>query len=167
MTARSGASRDDEETVRPAGRGGVSLQRLRTGELIALAGAIAIIVSLFEGWYETPSGQLDAWDTFGPAVVLLLAAACAALALVASTVAERTPALPVAIGVWSVLLGVPAVIAAVVRALERPDHATAVSAGVWLALGGAVAILAGSWQALRDERTSRYPPARPEPRPAP
>ena len=167
MTAPSGASRDGDTAVRGPGRGGPSLRRLRTGELIALAGAIAIIVSLFEGWYETPARQLDAWDTFGPGVVLLLVAACAALALVASTVAERTPALPVALGVWSVLLGVPAVIAAVVRALERPHHATAASAGVWLALGGAVAILTGSWQVLRDERTSRYPPARPEPRPAP
>ena len=31
---------------------------------------------------KAPSATLDAWDTFGPAVVLLLAAACAALALV-------------------------------------------------------------------------------------
>jgi hypothetical protein len=37
-------------------------------------------------------------------------------------------------------------------------------AGAWLALVGAVLILAGSWQSMRDERTSRYPPATPEPR---
>jgi len=57
MTAPSGASRDGDAAVRGPGRGGASLRRLRTGELIALAGAIAIIVSLFEGWYETPAGS--------------------------------------------------------------------------------------------------------------
>jgi len=145
----------------------VSLRRLRSGELLALAGAIGIIVSLFQRWYESPAGALDAWNTFGPGVVLLLLATCAALALAASTLTERTPALPVALGVWSVLLALPAVIAAVVRALERPDHATAASVGVWLALGGSVAILAGAWQALRDERTSRYRPAHPPARSLP
>jgi hypothetical protein len=143
----------------------VSLGRLRSGELLALAGAISIIVSLFERWYESPSGDLDAWDTFGPGVVLLLAATCVALALAATTLTERTSALPIAVSVCAVPLGLAAVIAAVVRSLERPDHATAASVGVWLALGGAIAILAGAWQALRDERTSQYPSAHPPPRP--
>jgi hypothetical protein len=63
-----------------------------------------------------------------------------------------------------VLLGSIGVIAALVRALERPDHATEVCFGAWLALAGAVVILAGAWQVLRDERPSLYKPARPEPR---
>jgi uncharacterized membrane protein HdeD (DUF308 family) len=145
----------------------MSLRRVRVGELLALLGAACVIVSLFEPWYEGALGQLDAWDTFGPAVVLLMAAACAALALVLSNLAERSPALPVSLAVWSVLLGLIAVIAAVVRVLERPDHATSLCAGAWLALAGAVAILAGAWQSLRDERTSAYEPASPEPRPRP
>jgi drug/metabolite transporter (DMT)-like permease len=145
----------------------MSVRRLRAGELLALVGAASVIVSLLEPWYEGPLGSLDAWDTFGPAVVLLLAAVSAALALVLSTLTERSPALPVSMAVWSVLLGLIAVIAAVVRVLERPDHATSLCVGAWLALGGAVAILAGAWQSLRDERTSLYEPARPEPRPRP
>ncbi|HUB72616.1 MAG TPA: hypothetical protein VL979_01100 [Solirubrobacteraceae bacterium] len=143
------------------------LRRLRVGELTALAGAILVIVSLLERWYEGPAGELDAFDTFGPGVVLLLAALCAALAMVLSALTERSPALPVSTAVWSVLLGLLAVIAMVVRALERPDHATEACLGVWLALAGAVAILAGAWLALRDERPSLYPPARPAPRPRP
>jgi drug/metabolite transporter (DMT)-like permease len=141
--------------------------RLRVGELLALVGAGCVIASLFEPWYEGALGQLDAWDTFGAAVVLLIAAACAALALALSTLMERSPALPVSLAVWGVLLGLIAVIAAIVRVLERPDHATSLCVGAWLALAGAVAILAGSWQSLRDERTSMYPPAAPEPRPRP
>lgn len=145
----------------------MSLRRLRAGELLALAGAACVIASLFEPWYENAAGKLDVWDTFGPAVVLLLAASCAALALVLSVLTERSVALSVASGVWSVVLGLPAVAAAVVRALERPDQATSVCAGTWLALAGAVAILAGAWQSLRDERPSLYEPASPEPRPRP
>jgi len=145
----------------------VNLRWLRAGELLAAAGAVLAIVSLFEPWYEGPSGTLDAWDTFGPAVVLLLAAICAALALVVTTVTERTTAVPVAVGVWCVLLALIGLIATVVRALELPDHATTRCAGVWLALAGTVLMLAGAFLALRDERPSRYEPTAPEPQPEP
>jgi drug/metabolite transporter (DMT)-like permease len=143
------------------------VRRLRLGELLALVGAVCVIVSLFVRSYEAPAGDLTAWNTFGPGVVLLLAAVCAALAVVISALTERSPALPVSTAVWCVLLGLLAVIAALVRALERPDHATSVCYGVWLALAGAIAILAGAWQVLRDERPSMYRPARPDPRPRP
>jgi hypothetical protein len=145
----------------------VSLRRLRAGELLAAAGAACVIVALLEPWYQGPAGKLDAWDTFGPAVLLLLVAAGAALALVLSTLTERSAAVPVAIAVWSVPIGLVAVIAGVVRLLERPQHATEVCAGAPLALAGAVAILLGAWLSLRDERPSRYQPAAPDPRPVP
>jgi peptidoglycan/LPS O-acetylase OafA/YrhL len=138
-----------------------SLKRVRAGELLALAGAVCVIVSLFLRWYESPSGTLDAWSTFGPAVALLMVAAGAALALVLGTLTERSTAVPVAAAVWSVLFGLVAVIAALVRLLERPDHATSLCGGPWLALAGALAILAGGWQSLRDERRSSYEPAAP------
>jgi hypothetical protein len=143
------------------------LRRLRSGELLALAGAICVIVSLFVRSYETPLGDLDAWSTFGPGVVLLLAAVCAALAMVLSAVTERSTALPVSTAVWCVPLGLLGVVAALVRVLERPDHASSGCIGVWLSLAGAIAILLGAWQVLRDERPSMYTPARPEPRPRP
>jgi len=143
------------------------LRNLRAGELLALAGAICVIVSLFVRSYEAPAGDLDAWNTFGPGVALLLAGVCAALAMVISALTERSPALPVSTAVWCVLLGLVAVIAALVRALERPEHATSVCLGAWLALAGAAAILIGAWLVLRDERPSLYRPARPEPRPRP
>jgi len=144
-----------------------SLKRVRSGELLALAGAVLVIVSLLEPWYEGPAGTLDAWGTFGPAVVLLMLAAAIALALLGATLTERSTAVPVAVAVWGVLFGLVAVIAAVVRLLERPDHATSLCAGGWLALAGAVAILGGAWQSLRDERTSLYEPAAPASRPPP
>jgi drug/metabolite transporter (DMT)-like permease len=145
----------------------VSLKRLRGGELLGLAGAICLIVALFEPWYEGPIGKLDAWDTFGGAVILLLAALFAALAMVFSALTERSTALPVSTAVWCVLLGFIGVIAAIIRVIERPDHASSLCIGAWLGLAGAVAILTGAWQVLRDERPSMYEPMRVEPRPRP
>jgi fatty acid desaturase len=94
----------------------------------------------------------------------LILAAVAALALLLATIAEHTPALPVAAAVWGVLFGLIGVVAAIVRVLERPDHATSLCAGAWLALVGAVMVLLGAWQSIRDERTSQYEPAMPETR---
>ncbi|HEX7609420.1 MAG TPA: hypothetical protein VF380_01995 [Solirubrobacteraceae bacterium] len=145
----------------------MSVRRLRVGELTGLAGSICVIVSLLEPWYESPIGQLDAWDTFGPGIVLILAALCASLAMVVSALTERSTALPVATAVWCVLLGLIAVIAAVVRVLERPDHASSLCAGAWLALVGSALILIGAWLALRDERPAMYERATPVPRPRP
>jgi prepilin signal peptidase PulO-like enzyme (type II secretory pathway) len=145
----------------------MSLKRIRLGELIALIGAACVIVALTLPWYETLEGKLDAWSTFGPAVVLLMLGALAALVLAVATMTERSPALPVAAAVWSTLFGILAATAAVVRVLERPDNAVSLCAGAWLALAGAVLVLVGSWQAMRDERTGLYSPAEPEPRKPP
>lgn len=145
----------------------MSLRRLRLGELLALAGAICVIVSMFVPSYNGPASTLDAWDTFGGAVVLLLAAAAAALAMVVSALTERSAALPVSTGVWCVPLGLIGTIAALARVFERPDGAGSTCVGVWLALAGALMILIGAWHSIGDERPSLYRPARPKPRPRP
>lgn len=144
------------------------MSRLRGGELLCLLGAIAVTVSLILPWYQSPIGNLDLWDTFGPGAALLLAALAAALATVTAALTERqSTAPPVSTAVWCVLLGLIGSIAAIVRVLERPEHASALCGGAWFGLGGALGILVGAWLVLRDERPSRYPPARPEPRPLP
>jgi hypothetical protein len=146
----------------------MSLSKVRVGELLALAGAACVIVSLLVPYYEGPTtGTLTIWDTFGPAAALLLAATAAGLCLFATTLTERSTALPVVATVWAIPLGLAGVISAIVRLLERPNHATAVCSGAWLALAGTVAILGGAWQAIRDERRSRYTSASPAPRPRP
>jgi hypothetical protein len=139
----------------------------RAGESIALLGAVCVAVSLALRWYQTPAGSLSAWDTFGAAVVLLMLAALAAIALMAATLFERTPAVPVAAAVWAIVFGLIGTVAAIVRVLERPHGATSLCPGAWLGLAGALLVLCGSWLSIRDERTGRYPPAGPEPRTPP
>jgi drug/metabolite transporter (DMT)-like permease len=144
------------------------VSRLRLGEVTALIGAGALIASLFVRHYENAAGNLSIWDTFGPAAALLLSAICGALMMVVAALSERdSPALPVSTAVWSVLLGLLGFVAALIRVFERPEHATMACIGVWLALAGATLVLIGSWWTVRDERPSRYPPARPQPRPQP
>jgi hypothetical protein len=146
----------------------MSLGKARGGDVLAFAGALCVVVSLLLPWYEgSSSGALDAWNTFGPSVVLLIAAAASALAMFLSALVERSTARAVAAGVWAIPLGLAGLIAALVRVLERPDHATGLCAGPWLAFAGALAILAGAWRSVGDERGALYPPADPEPRPRP
>ncbi len=146
----------------------MSIGKARFGDMLAFAGALLVVVSLLLAWYEgSSSGTLDAWDTFGLAVALIVVAAASALAMFVSAVAERSTALAVTASVWAVPLGLAGAIAAVVRLLERPDHATGLCAGPWLAFAGTLAILAGAWASVHDERGSLYPPAEPEPRPRP
>jgi hypothetical protein len=145
----------------------MKITRLRLGELMVLVGVVGLVVALTLPWYENLEGKLDAWDTFGFGVALLVLAAAVGFVLVLATVTERSTALPVSAAVWGVFFGLLGVVAAIVRVLERPQHAYTLCAGAWVALAGAVLILAGSWQSLRDERTGLYPPAAPEPRDPP
>lgn len=141
--------------------------RLRAGELLALGGTVCIAVALGLSWYQTPTGNVDAWATFGLAVALLLLAALAGLSLAVATLAERSTAVPVAAAVWCTLFGLLGCIGGLVRLLERPDHASSLCAGPWLGFAGAILVLAGGWQSLRDERIGRYDSPEIEPRQAP
>lgn len=141
--------------------------RLRFGELLALAGAIALLVLMFLPWYRGATGGLTAWDEFGVVDVLMLIAVAAALFLALATVTERTTALPVAAAVWTTLWGIVATLAIAFRLLDQPGDSLGLCPAAWLALLSAFAIAAGGWQSMRDERTELYPPAEPEPRAPP
>lgn len=145
----------------------MNLTRLRLGELLALGGAVALVVLSFLPWYHSPTGDLSAWDVFGVTDVLIVIAVVPALALAVVNVTERSPALPVLVEVFAVVLALPACVAIAVRLLDKPDHATSLAPASWLSLIAALAIFAGSWQAMRDEHHDLYEPVDPPPRPAP
>jgi hypothetical protein len=152
------------------------LTRLRSGEIVAGLGAVALFVSLFLDWFEVDH---SGWDSLGwLALIPLVIAVVLGLAMVVATAMERTPALPLAIGVATVPWSLLAVLAIVVRLIAQPgpNAEVAVRWPAYLGLAGALAILIGAWRALADERTDtaearaqteRALSVRGEPRPVP
>jgi ABC-type transport system involved in cytochrome c biogenesis permease subunit len=130
--------------------------RLRSGEIVAGLGPLALLVSLFLRWFEGPEVGENGWGSLGWLALLPLVAAIAGgLALAVATAAERTPALPLAIGVLTVPWALLAVLAVLVRLVAQPgpDAFVDVRWPAYLGLAGAVAILVGAWRAIGDERT--------------
>jgi hypothetical protein len=145
----------------------MELRRLRLGELLALAGAIALLVAMFLPWYRGAAGGLTAWDEFGVVDVLIVIAVAVALFLAVATATERSTALPVAAAVWTTVWGIIATLAIALRLLDQPGDSLGLRAAAWVALVAALAIAAGGWHSMSDERTELYEPAEPEPRAPP
>ena len=152
------------------------LTRLRSGEIVAGLGVVALLVALFLPWFGgepltyAPVGELPSdfaeqresgWAALGwLALVPLVATIALGIALVVTTVFERTPAVPLAIGVMTVPWALLAVLAILVRLIAQPglgigvaDVYVQVRWPAYLGLAGVVAVLAGAWRALADERT--------------
>jgi hypothetical protein len=151
----------------------VSVGRLRGGELLAGAGAVVLVVSLFVDWFGGGAGDVSGWDSLGWVVLALaaLAVACAAW-LVVATAADRPVTQVVAADVTAAVIGPIAFVTLALRALvfQPGDNAqTTIRYGAWIGLAGAAVLVIGAWWALADERTdapeSAYVP--PAPRPAP
>jgi hypothetical protein len=145
----------------------VNLRRLRSGERLALAGAIALAVLLGFRWFllSTPDARIGAHESgirsLGwLAALILLAAIVAALAMVFASVTQRAAAIPVIGAVLTAALGALAVLAIAVRLILQPglgvDAGNAdvdVNLPAILGLISALAIAAGGWRAVADERT--------------
>jgi hypothetical protein len=149
----------------------LSIGRLRGGELLAGAGAVTLLVSLFLDW-AGPAGE-SGWDVLGWLVLALVVIAllCAAV-LVVLTAADRPVTHIVAAAVVTATVAPIALLALALRALvfqPGPNEVATVEYGAWIGLAGAALLTVGAWWSLADERTdapeSAYVP--PAPRPAP
>jgi hypothetical protein len=145
----------------------VKLSRLRSGERLALVGAVGLAVLLGLDWFflSTPDARIGAHESgirslgwF--ATLLLLAAIVATLAMVFAAVTQRAAALPVIGAVLTTFLGIFATLAVLTRLVLQPG--LGVDAGnadveielpAYLGLLATLAIAAGGWRALADERT--------------
>jgi hypothetical protein len=132
----------------------LDLRRLRPAELLALLTGVLLAVSLFLPWFDFPGGRENAWNALSFTEVPAAAAALAAIALVAVTLAQRSPALPVAVAVLTTVLGFIAVVVVGLRTLALPDMALGRCYGLWLGLAGSLGVLAAGWLSMRDERPS-------------
>ena len=128
------------------------LRRMRPAELWALIGAAALAVALFEPWFEISGVRRDAWDAVTVTAVLAALSAAGALALAAVTVTQRSPSLPLAAAVATVLLAFVSTVLIAVGAASPPALETARCFGLWLGLAGSLGVLASAWLSLRDER---------------
>jgi hypothetical protein len=171
----------------------VSVGRLRSGELLAGAGAVALFILLFLDWFQPeirppvvetsgrvvgPELHLSGWTSLGfVMLVLLLVVLVLAVWLAASTLFAASVSQPVAAGVLLSAVSVVAFVALVVRVtilqpglgVGLPDDAVEVQLPAYLGLVAMLVIVVGGWRSMADERTdapeSAYtpPPARPAP----
>ncbi|MEA2298733.1 MAG: hypothetical protein QOF77_1669 [Solirubrobacteraceae bacterium] len=138
----------------------LDFHRLRAGELLALPGGLLLAVSMFLPWYRFASGNLDAFSAFTVVDFLIAPAAVAAPALTWVTLTRTSPALPVAMAVWTGLLGLIASLAIALRLVFAPAGSSGTCAGVWLGLAGALLVALAGWLAINDERPARGVPVK-------
>ena len=150
--------------------------RLRPADLVAGAGGLALLASLFLHWYGGEvlvtggpplRAESTAWQAFSVADVVLALLALVPLALVFFQATRQSPALPVLFSVLSTLAGLIATLVIVFRLLDRPGPNDEVEAGAWLGLLAALVIGAGGWRSTRDERMPGHPAPAIEHQPAP
>jgi hypothetical protein len=130
----------------------IDFRRLRPAELLALGMGVLLAVSLFLPWYQLPGGREDAWSALTVAEVPAALAALVAIALVAATLVQRSPALPVALAVWTTALGLVSVLVLAVRTAVLPGMATDRCYGLWLALAASIGVVLAGCLSMRDER---------------
>jgi hypothetical protein len=166
----------------------VTLRRLRAGEWLAAAGAIALVAVLFLEWFEErlparvseTAGRFvradpgaSGWSSLGWLLVVLLVVVVAlAVWLVVATAGDASVSQPVMAAVLLSALAPLVLVALAIRvtvAQPGADDTMAVQAGGYLGLAALALVVAGAWRAIADERTgapeSAYAP--PPPRPAP
>ncbi len=141
--------------------------RLRDGEWIAGAGAVALLVALFLGWYSGAS----AWQAFSVLDVVLALVALLALALVLAQATRESPSVPVALSVLTAVAGTLATLFVLYRILDQPgpNDAVEVEAGAWIGLVAAALVAVGGGRSLRVEAIpgAARPPVEDLPAPAP
>jgi hypothetical protein len=164
------------------------MENLRTGEKIAGAAGVLLLVIMFVfNWFNV-SGEVgglegstgvNAWEAFSVIDIVLFITAVAAIALAVVSATQTQVNLPVAMSALVAGLGVLATILVLIRIIDPPnlnvpdvdlleDLGVSIgrSIGVWLGLIASAAIAYGGWQAMQEDGPaipSGHPTSRPEP----
>jgi hypothetical protein len=160
----------------------VELSRLRTADLVAGVGGVALLVTLFLTWYSAGGSasfggreiqvslNLTAWEAFSITDVILALTALSGIGLAVLTASRRSPALPVAAGVITTTLGALATLLVLYRILNQPgpNEFVEVKFGAFLGFLSVLAVAVGGCRAIRDEEGEDAPvPTDVRPAPAP
>jgi hypothetical protein len=138
----------------------VDLRRLRVGEWVTALAGVALLVSLSLPWYRTcvPGGGCDeeitGWQALAVNDIVFALLALAAIALVAVTAMQPTPAISIAYEALLFLVSLVGGVLALVRLFSLPEAAAGRAFGLWIGLAGAIGITFGAAIAMRDERLS-------------
>jgi hypothetical protein len=144
----------------------MDLSRLRIGELVAGAAAVALLVALSFDWNRAGATAESGWGALGVVtLVLVLAAIAVALVLVFVTVTKRPAALPIGAAVLTTFVGILVLVVLAIRVLLLDDSLAAAHLGLLAML----LIPVGGWITMADERTDAPYSAAPDlpRRPAP
>lgn len=158
----------------------MDVNRVRRGEMIAAASAIALLLIMFIfswfGFADAPSGSdfdgRNAWGSFSVIDLILFITIVAAIGAALMSANSQSVNLPVALSVVVAALGILSVLLILFRIIFPPDFgigdlANSLGAdsgadvpdngrkiGVFLGLLAAAGIAYGGYEAMRDEGTS-------------
>ena len=143
--------------------------RLRDGDWIAGAGAVALLGAMFLHWYGAGPFEVTAWQAFDVLDVVLVGLALVPLALVVTQATRRSPAIPVAFSVLTWGGGMVAALLILYRIVNQPgpNDLVDVQAGAWLGLLAALVVAGGGWRSTRNEAMPGMPQPPVEDLPAP
>jgi outer membrane biosynthesis protein TonB len=162
----------------------MDVNRLRTGEIVAGIGGLALILIMFIfDWYgpagfiqeQAAAGNVDisglnAWKIFEFTDIVLFVVALVGVGLAVLTALEQSPALPVAGSVLTTAAGILGSVWLFYRILNQPgpNDVIDVEIGAWLGLLATLAIAVGGWLSMREEGVATaQPPQFGQTRPAP
>jgi hypothetical protein len=128
--------------------------RLRRGEVLAVAGAILLLVFLFAGkWYGSGSRSQTGWQSLTDLRWLVVVTIALAFLLAITQATRRAPAIPATLSMVVTVIGLINVLALIYRVLiSHPGHE---QAGAYLALLSAIALAYGGFLSLRQEGVAR------------
>ena len=142
------------------------MDNLRTGEKIAGASGVALILIMFIfDWFTADVGfgvevGGNAWDTMEIIRFVILLAALAGIALAVISATQSQVDLPVAMSALAAGLGGLAVVLILFRIISPPDGGAGDlvdigrGIGVFLGLIAAAGVAYGGWTAMQEEGTS-------------
>ncbi len=141
------------------------MDNLRTGEKIAGAAGIALLLIMFIfDWFTVDAGGFsfggNAWDTMELIRFILLLAAVAGIALAVTSATQTKLDLPVALSALAAGLGALGVLLVAFRILSPPDGGAGDlidvgrGIGVFLGLAAVAGVAYGGFVAMQEEGTS-------------
>ena len=124
----------------------MALRRIRGNELVAGAGGVLLLASLFMPWFDGRS----AWQSLQLADILLSVVAAAALWLPLAAAASEKTDVPIVVSALTALAGAVGLLIVLYRVLD-PVGTAGRDYGLLVALAASLLVLAGGWRAMIPE----------------